>query len=119
VGTDMPTRDEVNRQAASRGAFWWLVVVVLVVVGSLWELLLFGLLHHPPAVLAFLPFVAALVPLGGIIQSIRTQVRESNATPNPQGWAPWWVWVNRHPFLVVGIAAVVVMAVIGLFVFRS
>jgi hypothetical protein len=119
VGTDTPNRDEVDRAAASRRAFWWLVVVILVVVSSLWELLLFGVLHHPPAVLAFLPFAVALIPLGGIIQSIRTQVGGYNATPDPKGWAPWWVWVNRHPFLVVGVAAVVVMTVIGLFVFRS
>jgi hypothetical protein len=119
VTTEISNRDEVNRKAASRRAFWWLVVVLVVVVSSLWELLLFRLFHHPPPVLAFLPFVVWLVPLGGIVQSIRTQVRGYNETPDPPGWAPWWVWPNRHPFLVSGTAAVVVMTVIGLFVFRS
>ena len=119
MDSDAPIRDEVNRKAASRRAFWWLVVVILVVIGGVWELLLFALLHHPPAVLAFLPFVAALIPLGGIIQSIRTQVSGYKATPNPQGWAPWWAWVNRHPFVVVGVLAVIVMSLIGLLVFRS
>jgi hypothetical protein len=119
VSSEGSNRDEVNRRAASRRAFWWLVVVVLTLVGTIWELLLFGVLRHPPPVLVFLPFVVALVPVGGIVQSIRTQVRGYNETPDPKGWAPWWVWVNRHPFLVVGTATVVVMTVIGLFVFRS
>jgi hypothetical protein len=108
-------RDEVNRKAASRRAFWWLVVVFLVVAGGIWEVALFALLRRPPVALAFLPFVAALLPLGGIVQTIRAQVRGYRETADPPGGARWWLWTNRHPFLVVGVAAAIVMTAIGLF----
>ncbi|MGI8610101.1 MAG: hypothetical protein ACR2MY_12920 [Candidatus Dormibacteria bacterium] len=64
---DRPTRDEINRPAASRRAFWWLTITLLVVVSAGWEGLLFAILHHPPAVLGFLPFAVAVAPFVGIL----------------------------------------------------
>jgi hypothetical protein len=119
VPIEVPSRQEIDRRAASRRAFWWLVATGQIIVSSLWLLMLFGVFHHPPALLVFLPFVLFVIPIGGLVTSVRSQTKGYKETPDPAGSKSWWVWWNRHPFLVAGLLTAFVVILASLVVFRG